>query len=724
MNSNETVTTDTKLQEPFVADNPAHTRLTVKHGALFLVTNEQGMMPGDSRAGYGLYRDDTRFLNRWQFNINGAPLRLLRASVAEGFAGKFVYGNPNLRDIPEQTLLVQQDIVIVEGRLRVRLTVTNFGVADVPARLNIGFGADFYDIFEVRGATRAQRGTQSASVVGGKSRVVRYSYVGLDGVEMATRVSFSSETPISLTENVASLNLSLKHGKEHSAVVDVCIESVSTDAVRLTMPTFEADAALARSQYEAWLTAGATITTGDQIFNELLERSYRDLYILRQPSPRGNCLAAGIPWFTVAFGRDQCIAGMQTVALLPELAREIVEMLAAYQGTIDDDYTAQKIGKIMHELRIGEMARLKEIPFIPYYGTADATQLWLMLLVRVYEWTGDLKFVRRLWPKVKLALSYLDREVRATTGGYVTYGGKPGAALTNQGWKDSHDSIMYSDGKQAKGPIALCEVQGYLYSAWSGLSKLALALGYRRQSRTLDRQAAALKERFQRDFWMPEKNFVALALDGDGRQCDVVSSNPGHLLGTGILDSDKAHAVAMRLVGTDMFCGWGIRTLSSDEAAYNPMSYHNGSVWPHDNAEAVYNCTRIGRMREAHEVLLGMYHVARNEPGLRLPELFSGFGPYEFDGHVSYPVSCSPQAWAAGSMFHMLVACLGLHPDAANRELRILGASVPRWLGTVSVTGLRVGQCNVDLEFVSTMDGGTTCRVLRKSGELRVTVVA
>ncbi|HEY9868485.1 MAG TPA: amylo-alpha-1,6-glucosidase, partial [Candidatus Obscuribacterales bacterium] len=299
--------------------------------------------------------------------------------------------------------------------------------------------------------------------------------------------------------------------------------------------------------------------------------------------------------------------------------------------------------------------------------------------------------------------------------------GRGDAALTNQGWKDSGDSVMYRDGELARPPIALCEPQGYLYASWRQVSRLAAMLGHRRVSARLAREASALKKRFNRDFWMETDGFVALALDGQGRQCDVISSNPGHLLGTGILDEAKAEAVANRLMGQQMFCGWGIRTLSAGERAYNPMSYHNGSVWPHDNALAVEGLCAIGRTADAHAVMRGLFEAARHQPDLRLPELFCGFPPAGSGGPVRYPVSCVPQAWAAGSMLQMLTACLGLVPNGKRKELRVVRPSIPSWLGTVTVTGLRVGDGSVDLRFDCAGDR-TSCQVLASRGGVRVVV--
>jgi glycogen debranching enzyme len=700
------------------SDNPSHSRQALKHGGHFLVLADDGFMPLQLGAAYGLWDRDTRYINRWEMLLNGEPLRLLRQDSSESFAAHLTYGNNKAGDLREQVVLVDREIVIADERVHERITLTNFEVTPVDVVFDILHGVDFADMFEVRGAKRPARGEHLASVVPHDKSAITFAYRGLDERHMRASIEYPTVQPQALQACGARFKLALDAGQK--AVIEVVISTeLDGDTAAAPALRFEQALAGARQSYADWRSQGATITTSDALVNAVLERGYRDLYILRQPTPKGGCLAAGIPWFSVAFGRDQCVTGLQTLPFLPELAREILQVLAAYQGTVDDPWMEQVVGAIMHELRLGEMARLREIPFVPYYGTVDATQLFLMLLGRYVKWTGDLKFARRVWKHVKLAQRYIRG---ATIRGFICYGANKNA-LSNKGWKDSGDSIMHRDGTLAEGPIALCEAQGYLYAAWTGLSNLALELGYTRQSRTFARKAALLKKRFNRDFWMEDRRFVALALDGKGKQCGVVSSNPGHLLDTGILDEDKVHAVAEGLGKPDMFCGWGIRTLSSTEARYNPMSYHDGSVWPHDNSLTMPGLCQTGHHALAHDVMRGMLAAAESDSERRLPELFSGFERKPGDrSPVRYPVSCVPQAWAAGTMFLMLSACLGLQPDARKRELRVVRPSLPHWLEDVSVTKLRVGDAIVDLHFQRVFGGDVRCWVSRKWGDVTVIV--
>lgn len=694
-----------------------HPRLILKNGAYFLVLDEAGLMPAGTAFGYGLYKDDTRYLSSFDISLNGASPVLLSASTDAGYAGRFIYGNAadKVSGAAEQQIMLQRDIVIRDG-VSEKITLTNFGNQPVSVKAAIEFSSDFADMFEVRGMGRKRRGHLQALEQKLKNGV-DISYMGLDNKPMRTRLLFN-EVPFSIKNDRVEFQYNLNG--QQSKTIDMSL-TTAFDAP-LVEPkkniSFDEEKQLADSDYSKWRRKTATVTTGNTEFNKLVDRSVRDIYILRQQTPRGNCIAAGTPWFAVAFGRDQEITAMETMMFFPDLAKDVINVLAAYQGSKSDDFTEEKPGRIMHELRLGEMARLREIAFVPYYGTVDATPLFLVLLARYYQQTGDLEFVRKHWPKVESALGYLDSELST---GYLRYGGKAGAALSNQGWKDSGDSVMYGDGKLAKAPIALCEVQGYLYFAWSQIAHLATLLGHKERGAELSAKANKLQDNFRKDFWMKDKNCVALALDGDGRQCDVISSNMGHLLSTNILDQAQANAVADALLKEDMFCHWGVRTLSSKEAAYNPMSYHNGSVWPHDNAMAIEGLCRIGRADDARLIISGLFDTAKYRPDMRLPELFCGFSRTFSERPVWYPVSCAPQAWAAGSVFQMLSGCLGLVPDAASHTLSVVRPALPPWMGPVDVSGLHVGDDVCDLHF-ELVDDKTKCRVVSKSEDLKIDI--
>ena len=722
-------------QKAYKAENPDQNRLILKAGRHFIVTDESGLIPenrSESRSPFGLYREDTRYLSAWQFFIDGTIPRLLSSDHARGSDAQFIYGNSGSPGLPEQSLMLTRTIVI-EDAVAERVVLTNFSGERSSFELAIVCLADFADMFEVRGTTRPERGSYKPAQLrnlwlrGGGRRVV-FPYVGLDGVSMTTTVDCRSSLPLSVsteetdcgTRAILKLNVELEAGA--SAQIEFAINTSLDGVTADSKPHRSVEKKLqsTEARYKAWRAAGGSITTSDTTLNQVLERGYKDLYLLRQPTPKGGCIAAGTPWFAAAFGRDQAIAALQMLPLMPELAKEVITVLAAYQGNKVESATEERPGKIMHELRLGEMARCSEIAFRPYYGTVDATPLWLMLMARYVKWTGDLKFVKSLWKNVASALDFVEIETRRT--GYLTYGGKRTDTLINQGWKDSHDSVMHHDGHQATGPIALCEPQGYLYAAWTGWAEIAEKLGHTDLGHKLARHARTLKDRFGREFWMDDRACIALALDGDSQKCGVVSSNAGHLLSTGILSVEQEAAVSATLIQPDMFCGWGLRTLSSREKAYNPMSYHNGSVWPHDNAMVAEGLALANHKGAAHEILRGLLRVAGSQPDKRLPELFCGFDVAEHSGPIRYPVSCVPQAWAAGAMFQVLISCLGLEPEAESNRLRVVKPSLPIWLDGVSLKNLRIGAGRTDLSFTTDPSGKTECKIDTASDSLMISI--
>ncbi|HEY9679982.1 MAG TPA: glycogen debranching N-terminal domain-containing protein [Oculatellaceae cyanobacterium] len=709
---------------------PTHPRAVVKNGNNFLLMEESGLMPKGTDFGYGLYRDDTRYLTEWDMNLNGVRLLPLSSNTSDGYNGRFLYGNSAYvprpdTSVPEQTLLVQRDVVITDA-IYERLSITNFRSDEVDGDLGIKFGADFADMFEVRGMPRKSgRGEDQPTEVRTGKRQVVLSYKGRDNSLMKTQITFMRETPSSLTADEAHFKFKL--GRKSVFVIEVVINTSLNDPdvdpttddkviEPLKKYTYERQKAIADQAYNAWRKQGATISSDNDTFNSLLERGYRDLYMLKQKTPKGECVAAGVPWFAVAFGRDQDIVGRETVALMPELSKSILQVLAEYQGTKSDTVTEEKSGKIMHELRLGEMARCKEIPFRPYYGTVDATPLWLMLLGDYVDWTGDVELAHKYWPNVRKALGCLDEESKS---GYLTYGGNA-AALSNQGWKDSYDSITTVTGALATPPIALSEAQGYLYAAWQSAAKLAKINKEDALAETLQKKAADLKQRFNKDFYSAGHKFMYIAL-ADGKPCDVVSSNPGHCLATGILEPDRVSDVASLLMDPQMYCGWGVRTLAALECAYNPISYHDGSVWPHDNALVVEGLCKTNHSADGMKIMDSMFSAAQAKATLRLPELFCGFSRRFSGVPIWYPVSCEPQAWAAGSMFMMLKSGLGLQADALNHKLRVVNPTLPPFLTSLKIENLKVGQGKLSLQF-KRQGNKTSCSVLSNTDDVTVKV--
>lgn len=709
---------------PFVLTDAAHPRLTLKQGSHFLVLDEVGYIPACNTLGYGFYRHDTRHLSQWELLLNGITLSVLSNEVHQGYAGTLLYTNPLINDIPQQKLSIKRRLVL-DDLLWEKLTIENFGSQPYDIELDMKFQSDFADMFEVRGLNRSQRGQRMLPTSSSDGKKIFLAYKGLDDTLAETIIDFTTHKPESIADGVAKFKI-------HVPVRDIielesCIitkwdgePAENCDSQVADKKSFHAFHAGADEKYQQWRKSVTAIDTGHELVNFSIERCYNDLYILRQPTPKGNGLAAGIPWYCTIFGRDSSITGLQIVPFMPDLARDCITVLASYQGKQSNKFTSEEPGRIMHEIRFGELARVKHIPHIPYYGTVDATQLWLMLFCEYMKWSGDLDFAKSLWPSVKLAISWLDKMIESG-GGYIRYQQSQPHELENQGWKDSRDSIMYRDGTLAQPPLAVCEAQAYLYTARRELSHIASLLGHKQMSRELINGAEDLKERFNRDFWMESDKFIALALDGDNRKADVISSNPGHCLWSGILVDDKAQMVADRLMQSDMNSGWGIRTLSAQAVDYSPIAYHNGTVWPHDNAIIGEGMRLVGRIEEMKKIMQEIVEISLYYTEHRLPELVCGFDRVGTYSPVGYPVSCSPQAWAAGSLLQMIKACINFLPDAANNTLRIIEPSLPEWLGRVTVKGLKVGKAELDLAF-DTREGYTICQILRKTGKVRVII--
>jgi glycogen debranching enzyme len=704
---------------PFVLTDAAHPRLVLKSDSHFLVLDQSAGIPECNTLGYGYYRNDTRHIAAWELTLNGAPLSLLSSAVNEGYAGTFLYTNTQT-EIPQQKITLARDIVLGD-LLWERIVVENFHNAPLDLELKMRFGSDFADMFEVRGLNLAERGKRMLPAPDLNRRAMFLAYHGLDDVLYETVIEFFGEHPAEMTsdgEVIFRINLPVHQKRELQTCISTRLNGLVHNAdVRKT--GYLDARKTADERYREWLNRGAVLKTGNELVDVAVERAYRDLFILRETTPRGNGLSAGIPWYCALFGRDSAITAWQVMPFLPELARDCIEVLAAYQGQIVDETRAEQPGRILHELRLGELARTNQIPHTPYYGTIDATQLWLFVLGQYIDWSGDIEFARRMWPAVQAALNWID--VSQDERGYLAYQRESEKGLENQGWKDSGDSVMLTEGELARPPIALCEVQGYTYAAWGSMAKLGRLLGFESRSAQLEEQAAALKERFQRDFWMESEHYIALALDGRGKQVTAISSNPGHLLFTGILDDAKAHAVADRLMSGELQSGWGIRTLSRNCGAFNPMSYHNGSVWPHDNSIIAEGMRKLGRTADAHEIMRSLFEVARYQSDFRLPELFCGFDRSGSYKPIEYPVSCSPQAWAAGSIFQLLKNCVNMEPAASSNLLRVVDPSLPDWLEGITIQGMRVGSAVVGLSL-SGVNGSVSCQVLNKSGKLRVTI--
>jgi glycogen debranching enzyme len=582
--------------------------------------------------------------------------------------------------------------------------------------LSIRFEADFADIFEVRGKKRERKGRMLPNVLRKDLLVLRYE--GLDEVTREARIQFSPE-PLEVTASQATFGIELEPKGEIAVAV-----MVACDVADCHRPLLSYDAAMAEAglAFGAEPTEDCAIQTSNAQFNEWWNRSVLDVRMMVTDTNEGPYPYAGVPWFSTPFGRDGVITALECLWIRPELARGVLAYLASTQAKEVNPAQDAEPGKILHETRKGEMAALHEIPFGLYYGSVDSTPWFVMLAGAYYERTADLAFIQTIWPNLEAGLTWMDTFGDPDRDGFVEYVRKSPTGLDNQGWKDSHDSISHADGSLAEGPIALCEVQGYVYDAKVQASKLAEALGYVDRASQLRRQARSLKERFDEAFWCEESSTYALALDGHKRPCQVKTSNAGHCLYTGIATDEHARRVAETLMSDEVFSGWGVRTLADSERRYNPMSYHNGSIWPHDNAMIAVGLARYGLKSGVEKIMTGMFEVSLVLDFHRLPELFCGFVRRPGQGLTRYPVACNPQAWAAGSAFMVLQACLGLSIIASEHKIVFSHPILPEFIDKMQIKNLKVGSASVDLLLRRhDLDVGIT--VTRRVGKVEVVSV-
>lgn len=720
--------------------------LTLKDNDLFLITDTLGNISGcledQVNTGLGLFCQDTRFLSRLELQVEGATPILLSSTAQQGFALSALCANPHiprqtdLDSIVAETVGIQRDMVL-QGGLFEELTLTNYSTRPVSFELSLSFEADFADLFEIRGHVRQQTGTlmrqirslsepeptsAASDLLASETGELVLAYQGTDQLLMESRVQFHRRRPDRFKGYTALWRIDLNpHQTEVLAYrLQPFIDAEPGSAVGVPATLAQAMATEVM-EVKYWRDRITCIRTDNRSLNQTIERAEQDIYLLGQTFGEGKILSAGIPWFSTLFGRDSMIAAAQTLMLNPDIARQTLTVLAQYQGKTTNEWREEEPGKILHELRLGEMARSHEVPHTPYYGSVDATPLWLMLYAEFYAWTGDRTLVDQLWDHAIAAMDWIDRSCQKT--GYLTYEQKSSGGLRNQGWKDSSDCIVNAKGELAEGAIALSEVQGYVYTAKMRLSYLARIKQFPELAERWQQEAQQLKEKFQKDFWLPEQGYVAIALDGEGRPFDSISSNPGHCLGTDILSSEQSRSVAERLQAPDMFSGWGIRTLSSQSPAYNPMGYHVGSVWPHENGIIAAGLRSIGLTEQALEVAQGILDMTTEQTYQRPPELFCGFERLPESRPVRYPVACQPQAWATGAIFQLLQTMVNLVPDAPNNCLRIVYPTLPDSVTQLSLKNLKIGQTMLDLEFERAHEA-TACRVVNKRGNLRVVIEA
>ena len=710
-----------EAEVPVLVTDLANKTLAVKEGSTFLYTDTEGNLDDRKDFGLGFFHRDTRFLSHFMLKLSGREPVMLSSSSERAYMAFVDLTNPDLYDgdelvVPQQTLSIRR-IRSINGRLFERIRVKNYNAHRISLDVELSLGADFADLFEVRGLRRDRRGSFRPPVAEG--RRVEFGYVGTDGVTRVTRIEFALDPDdVEVRGDVVTARFRLRLGAYQTRLLSMTVEPVIDDE---HPPVKEFDHAVheLRRSYEEWERDCTQVVTDNELFNELLGRGLRDLRALYTPIDGDGILAAGIPWYVTIFGRDGLIAAHQLLMVNPRLAAEALRLLAARQGTVRDDWRDEQPGRILHEIRFGELARAGIVPHSPYYGSIDSTPWFLLLYAQHFRWTGDLGLARELLPAVEASLEWIDRDGDSDGDGFVEYLCRSPKGLRNQGWKDSFDSVVHADGSMAEAPIALVEVQGYVYLAKLRVAEVFDALGLADRAAVLRREADTLRRRFNEAFWMEDERFFAGALDRDKRQVRTVVSNPGHALYCDIVEREKADHVAQRLLAPDMFSGWGIRTMSKSAAAYNPMSYHNGSVWPHDNALIAAGLKRYGHHRHTIRVAGALFDAATHADYMRLPELFCGFTRRSPNRPVSYPVACSPQAWAAGSPFLVLQAMLGVSARAHENLLTVNQPQLPSWLHSVELRNLRVGGSRITLLFRREGDI-TGFSLLSREGDVRV----
>ena len=699
----------------------ARPRRSLKHDDTFIVLDSHGDIGASAGGPDGLFNADTRYLARLELVLDdvqplllGSNLRDDNSALTVDLTNPDVYRNGRIV-LQKDMLHIVRTIFLWRGTAYQRIGLHNHGDRSASFDLTLLFDNDFADLFEVRGERRPRRGFGSSKLLGPADLALEYS--GLDGKSRATTLHFDAR-PTRLAVNAATYHLDLAPQQDRSLFVAV---SCDKPAAHKPVPFFRGLLAHRREMRRS--TAGATsIETSNDIFNEVLCQSMADLNMLMTDTPQGRYPYAGIPWYSTTFGRDGLITALQMLWIDPRVARGVLKRLAFYQAKTVDPLADAAPGKILHEMRGGEMAALREVPFAQYYGSVDATPLFVLLAGLYVERTGDDETLTELWPAIEAALRWIDGAGDPDRDGFVEYQRASEQGLANQGWKDSYDAIFHADGRLAEGNIALAEVQGYVFAGKRLAARCALRMGLTEKAGQLVTEAEALAARFEQAFWCEELGTYALALDGAKQPCRVRTSNAGQLLFTGIACQDRARKVAADLMRPHFFTGWGIRTVAQGEVRYNPMSYHDGSIWPHDNALIALGLARYGLKHSVECVFKGLFDAATYMDLRRLPELFCGFRREKQRGPTLYPVACAPQAWASATPFTLLEAALGLEFDIQRGEIRLRNPRLPPFLNEVILRELQLGPSSVDLR-VRRQGVDVSLEVLRTCGQIQVSIV-
>ncbi|MGE3260809.1 MAG: glycogen debranching N-terminal domain-containing protein [Bacteriovoracia bacterium] len=684
-----------------------------RHGDLYPISNDE----------LGIYHRGTRYLSEFEFTIGNSARPLLLNSTLRNDNGlmKVEMTNPDMhtkaqRKIDKGSLYIQRDKFILGACSYEQFTISNYCAEAIELEACVRFNSDYRDIFEIRGMKRPRRGEKLETIVTGNQ--ILLSYRGLDGVVRSTRVELSF-TPGQITSDRVHFTLRVPAQGVHS--FEISCHFFSAGKPGKVMPCSEGQGAV-RDTHAVGKAQYCQILTQNEPFNLWLERSRDDLVMMTTDTDFGAPYPyAGIPWYCCPFGRDGIITALQCLWANPEMSRGVLEFLARTQATENIPEADANPGKIVHEVREGEMAALKEIPFGRYYGSVDATPLFLVLAGEYYERTGDFELIRRLWPSLERALHWIETYGDLDGDGFVEYSSSAECGLKHQGWKDSQDCVFHADGTDAEGPIALSEVQGYVYSAKLHMAKLARKMNMVELGDRLEKESLRLREKFDAVFWLPELGTYALALDGAKKPCRVVSSNPGHGLFSGIVKPERMRPLVETLMSEKMYSGWGIRTLATDASRYNPMSYHNGTVWPHDTALITLGLARAGFKAEVEKIFNGLFRASTYMELARLPEVYCGFPARDGDPPTLYPVACSPQAWASAGIYALVQSLLGIRINAQENKITFFKPRLPAELRELRLVGLQLGDTCVDV-IVKHYEEDVGVRIERRSGNAVVTI--
>jgi glycogen debranching enzyme len=693
--------------------------LVLMHRDTFAVFDRNGDILPLGVGQQGIFHNETRHLSRLELRIGRLRPLLLSSNIREdNILLSIDLTNPDMETesgefLPSGSVHIYRTKFLADGSCFDRITVHNYSQKPIDIELRFSFDADFADIFEVRGQKRQRRGELLPQEVDQSG--IALSYEGLDDVLRRTRITCSAAS-CTMGDKHMTVPLHLKSQEETSFLLNIKCLSNGTGTAG---PDFDCVLQEISTSRQSSPLAGIDIFTSNEQFNDWIHRSKADLEMLTAETPFGPYPYAGVPWFSTVFGRDGIITALETLWLAPSIARGVLSYLGATQASSMDPERDAEPGKILHEMRKGEMAQLREVPFGRYYGSVDSTPLFVLLAAAYYERTGDIGFLREIWPNIEAALRWIDDYGDVDGDGFVEYARQTESGLLQQGWKDSQDSIFHASGRIAKGPIALCEVQAYVYAAKSRIASVAEDLGKPDIAAQLRRQAEDLRARFTPAFWCDELSLFAIALDGDKKQCRIRSSNAGQCLFSGIAPPAHARSVADTLLSPAFFSGWGVRTIATGEKRYNPMSYHNGSVWPHDNAMIALGVSDSPCKDLAMKIMSGLLDLSLFVDMHRLPELICGFPRRPGKGPTLYPVACSPQAWAAGSIFMVLQACLGLSISAKESRIYLRHAALPESLERIRIRGLQVGNASVDLALERHAQS-VGVDILHRSGKIEV----